>query len=517
MTTLDAAAVAGAGAEAIGAFRPVAAPSVPKAALAAAVSPRVQPALQRRRLWERRYARLLGFTDATIVVAVTGMTGWMTLASAQPRPDGLPNVARVTVLTTMVWLVMLVAFHTRLADILGSGSAEYKRVAHATGFAFGILAILFIVFQWRDVRMELIAALPIGLFALLLARWLWRRWLIVQRRSGLCANRVLIAGSAAEIEYVIRCLTRAGNLGYVVLGAVTRDASGERVVVDGRSYPIVGPMSVLAVHARELGADSVIVASRPEDDPDYIRRLSWDLEGTAAELILCSRLTDVAGPRISLRPMDGLPLIHVKIPEFEGGVHVLKRAMDIVVAGLALLPIALVTPLLALLISIDDRGPVFFRQTRVGRDGREFAMIKFRTMRTTAEAELDELRLANQGAGPLFKLKTDPRVTRVGAVLRRYSLDELPQFWNVLRGEMSVVGPRPPLPQEVTRYDGTIYRRLYLKPGITGLWQVSGRSDLSWDESVRLDLRYVENWSVMTDLMIMWRTAQVMARPKGAY
>jgi exopolysaccharide biosynthesis polyprenyl glycosylphosphotransferase len=276
-------------------------------------------------------------------------------------------------------------------------------------------------------------------------------------------------------------------------------------------------MDTVALHARDLGADSIIIASRPDDDPDFIKRLSWDLEGTAAELILSSRLTDVAGPRLSLRPLDGLPLIHVKIPEFEGGVHLLKRAMDIAVAVVALIPIAVAAPLIALMIKLDDHGPALFRQTRVGRDGREFQILKFRTMRTTAEAELGALRSHNEGAGPLFKLKRDPRITRVGSVLRKFSLDELPQFWNVLRGEMSVVGPRPPLPSEVTAYDGTVYRRLYIKPGITGLWQVSGRSDLSWEESVRLDLRYVENWSMLTDLMIMWRTARVMLRPKGAY
>jgi lipopolysaccharide/colanic/teichoic acid biosynthesis glycosyltransferase len=160
---------------------------------------------------------------------------------------------------------------------------------------------------------------------------------------------------------------------------------------------------------------------------------------------------------------------------------------------------------------------VFFSQQRVGRDGRVFTMFKFRTMAVDAEQRLSELRERNEGSGPLFKMKQDPRVTRVGRVLRKLSLDELPQFWNVLRGDMSVVGPRPPLPAEVTAYDGTVVRRLYVKPGITGLWQVSGRSDLSWDESVRLDLSYVENWSLMNDLQIMWRTARVMVHREGAY
>ncbi|WP_414683966.1 sugar transferase [Microbacterium sp.] len=468
-------------------------------------------------MWERRYARRLSLTDAAIVVTVTALAGVLDVLMAPAGAAELVHAARVTALTAPVWLLALALFRTRTTDAVGVGATEYKRVAHATGLAFGLLALLFIAFQWQDVRVQLFATLPVGLFALLVGRWIWRKWLLGQRAFGRYATRTIIAGTNDDIEYVIRSLERAGNRGYIVVGAATTEPMADGLIVDGRAYPVVGTIDSVAVHARELGADSIIVASRPAGDPDFIKRLSWDLEGTASELILSSRLTDVAGPRLSLRPMDGLPLIHVQIPEFEGGIHLLKRAMDIAVAALALIPIALATPVIALLIKLDDRGPAFFRQTRVGRDGREFGILKFRTMRTTAETELDALRAQNEGAGPLFKLKRDPRITRVGAVLRKFSLDELPQFWNVLRGEMSVVGPRPPLPSEVTAYDGTVYRRLYIKPGITGLWQVSGRSDLSWDESIRLDLRYVENWSVMTDLMIMWRTAKVMVTPKGAY
>jgi exopolysaccharide biosynthesis polyprenyl glycosylphosphotransferase len=210
-------------------------------------------------------------------------------------------------------------------------------------------------------------------------------------------------------------------------------------------------------------------------------------------------------------------MIKVQIPTYEGAKHILKRALDIVVSAIALVPIILITPILALLIKLDSPGPVFFFQERVGRDGKPFQIVKFRSMHADAEQRLAALKAVNEGSGLLFKMKNDPRITRVGRVLRKLSFDELPQFWNVLAGEMSVVGPRPPLPSEVSDYDGTVSRRLYIKPGITGLWQVSGRSDLDWDESIRLDLRYVENWSVITDLQIMWRTARVMIAPKGAY
>lgn len=476
--------------------------------------PRVEPALERRRLWERRYANRLRVTDTLVVLAAVGATTAATIAAAGTNAVAAWLVATATVLT---WLGMLWLGHTRSADIMGSGATEYKRVAHASGYAFGVLAIAFLVVQSQQLRLELLLALPAGTLALLVSRWSWRKWLLQQRRYGHYSKRAIVTGTRDDIEYVLRTLHEGGALGYTIVGTAPSDDRRDDVVVNGRSYVVVGAMGDVARHARVLGADSIIVANRPDDDPDFIKRLSWDLEGTAAELVLSSRVADVAGPRISLQPVDGLPLIQVKIPDFEGGRHALKRAVDIAVAGLALLPIAIVLPFIALLIWLDDRGPVFFRQTRIGRDGQEFSILKFRTMRTDAEQQLAKLEALNEGNGVLFKMKRDPRVTRVGAVLRKYSIDELPQFWNVLRGDMSVVGPRPPLPREVREYDGKVYRRLFIKPGITGLWQVSGRSDLSWEESVRLDLRYVENWSVMSDLMIMWRTAKVMVAPSGAY
>ncbi len=479
-----------------------------------ATAPRVQPGLERRRRWERRYARRVHATDTLIVLAATATTAGVDSVLAGHDVWAL---ARVAAATAFAWLVMLRLNHSRATEVFGSGATEYKRVAHATGFAFGLLAMLFVAFQWQGIQPQLLFALPIGLFAMLVGRWSWRRWLTGQRAYGHYASRAIVAGSRDDVEYVIRNLDQNGKSGYIVIGTTVSDDDISPVRVDGRTVPVVGAMSRTAMHAQELHADTIIVASRPDSDPDFIKRLSWELEGTAAELILSSRLTDVAGPRISLRPIDGLPLIHVAIPDFEGGKHSLKRAVDILFATMALIPVAIVAPFIALAIKLDSRGPVFFHQTRIGRDGREFQMIKFRTMKVNAEAELAKLQALNEGNGLLFKMKDDPRVTRVGKVLRKFSLDELPQFFNVLTGDMSVVGPRPPLPREVSDYQGKIFRRLYIKPGITGLWQVSGRSDLSLEESIRLDLRYVENWSITNDLMIMWRTAQVMVAPKGAY
>ena len=496
------------------AFVPVAAPRATRVTARTVVAPRMTPTLERRQLWERRYRMRLRVTDAAIIAAVTALT-----AVVQVFVLDTPGevVARGALLLVGVWFPMLSALSTRAAAVFGSGAAEYTRVAHASGLAFGIVAIVGVLGEWTGLRPLLLIALPAGMLGLLLARWVWRKWLLQRRRAGQYASRTVVAGDAEDVRYVIDSLRRSGETAYHVVGATLFDGDAAELQVDGDRYPVLGSVNTVATVATQFSADTIIVASRPDGDPDFVKQLGWQLEGTASELILSSRLTDVAGPRVSLRQVEGLPLIQVKIPTYEGGIHLLKRALDIVVAIAALVPIALLAPVLAVIIKADSPGPVFFRQERVGRDGRTFRMVKFRSMRTDAEQQLDALKEQNEGAGLLFKMKDDPRVTRVGRVLRKLSLDELPQFWNVLIGDMSVVGPRPPLPREVTDYDGTVYRRLYIKPGITGLWQVSGRSDLTWDESVRLDLRYVENWSVMNDLQIMWRTAKVMAQPSGAY
>ncbi len=264
-------------------------------------------------------------------------------------------------------------------------------------------------------------------------------------------------------------------------------------------------------------ADTVIVLSCPELDGDALRRLAWRLERAEVDLIVASALVDVAGDRTTIRPVDGLPMLHVEHPRLEGGARVVKEILDRVGAAVLL---ALLSPLLLTLavgIRGHSPGPVFFRQVRVGRDGQPFVMYKFRSMYLDAEARLAEVRHLNEHDGVLFKVRDDPRVTPVGRWLRRLSLDELPQLFNVLRGQMSLVGPRPPLPEEVATYPDDVRRRLAVKPGMTGLWQVSGRSDLPWEEAVRLDLRYVENWSLSFDLVIMARTVSAVARAAGAY
>ena len=282
---------------------------------------------------------------------------------------------------------------------------------------------------------------------------------------------------------------------------------------------MLGDLNTVTDIVRSCGADTVAVTSTAAFGPSEVRQLSWDLEDTPARLILAPAITNIAGARIHTQPVAGLPLIHVDRPTYRGANRILKRSFDII--GSVFL-IVVLSPLLltvAAAVKLTGDGPVFFRQDRVGLNGEVFRMIKFRSMQVDAEARLDKLRDEQRDAGNvvLFKLKNDPRVTPIGRFLRRFSLDELPQLFNVVAGDMSLVGPRPPLRSEVDRYRDHERRRMLVKPGITGLWQVSGRSDLTWQDSVRLDMYYVENWSITGDLVILWKTAKAVLSSTGAY
>ncbi|GAA1919383.1 sugar transferase [Microbacterium aoyamense] len=517
MTTIDEGQRLGADLAATGAqLHTPAVPATPAPIHAAAVAPTANVALENRLGWERAYRRRLRVSDTVVVLATTGLAAWIQIDTiAQVDLVDAPwQYGRVFLFTAAIWLLMLALFQTRSHRVIGQGT-EYRRVLHATGLAFGIAAIAFVIIQSQGIRTQLLIALPAGIAALLVSRWMWRRWLQRQRVAGHFVSKALVVGNRYDVEYVIESLKADGLQAYDVVGVILED--GGDLAVDGTTFGSVGTIDDVAARAEALGADSVILASLPDGDRGYVKRLTWQLEGTAAELSLSSPLVDVAGPRMSLRPVEGLPLIQVEIPRFEGGRHLAKRMLDIVVSSFFLIFVGLATPFIALAIKLDSKGPVFFQQPRVGRDGKTFPMFKFRSMIVDAEEMRHAIEAQNEGAGPLFKMKSDPRVTRVGAILRKFSIDEFPQFFNVLLGHMSIVGPRPPLPRETHHYANETYRRLFIKPGITGPWQVSGRSHLSWEESVRLDLRYVENWSVMGDLLILWKTVGTVLKPHGAY
>ncbi|WP_043630971.1 sugar transferase [Nonomuraea candida] len=396
----------------------------------------------------------------------------------------------------------------------GEGPEEFKAVFNGGVGLMAAVAIGAYATQADIARSFVMAMLPLALLATLYYRYRMRKYLHRRRTVGDYMRQVVAVGHRDSILDLVVQFRRQPYHGMEVVGACL-PAADHDVDLDG--IPVLGSFGDVADVVVRARADAVAVLACPELDGAALRRMAWSLETSGTDLFVAPALLDVAGPRISITPVAGMPLMHVGHPEFRGARRFVKTVFDRVVAGLALLVLAL--PLLAvgLLIRLTSEGPALFRQTRVGKDGTEFLVFKFRTMVVDAEQRKGALLEANEFDGVLFKMRNDPRITRVGAFLRKYSIDELPQLLNVVRGEMSLVGPRPPLLEEVAAYGADVRRRLVVKPGMTGLWQVSGRSDLSWEESVRLDLRYVENWSLILDLQILWKTWSVVTRGEGAY
>lgn len=474
----------------------------------------------RAETWLRSFAGRLRFTDTVIVVA-TVFTA-QTLRFGLTAEDMLPNVGTaleidiaytgVSIIVALGWLAALSIYGTRDTKVIGNGTSEYRRVADASLRFFGMLAILAFVFKLQIARGYLLLALPIGIFLLLVSRWLWRNWLAARREEGGFVRRALVIGEHDKAKHVAEQIAREPGSGMLMVGALTDSFHDE--VIPG--VPRIGGFDDVSSTISGIGADTMVFAGSDSISPARLREMGWDLEARRVDLIVAPALTDIAGPRIHARQVAGLPLIHVDYPSFTGIRYATKRAFDVVVSAMLLLLLSPVMAMIAMLVRTDG-SPALFRQQRVGHGGRDFAMIKFRSMTANAEHHLASLLDQNEGNGVLFKMKDDPRITKIGKILRRYSLDELPQLWNVLRGDMSLVGPRPPLASEVAHYGDWMRRRFLVKPGITGLWQVSGRSNLSWDESVRLDLYYVENWSLTTDFLLLWRTVRAVTKADGAY
>jgi exopolysaccharide biosynthesis polyprenyl glycosylphosphotransferase len=400
------------------------------------------------------------------------------------------------------------------ARFIGLGSDEFRRVLGATVSLTAALAVASYAAKLDLARGYLAVALPATGLLDLVARYLLRKRLHKLRRQGWCTQRVIAVGHAAAVADLVATLRRDSHHGLSVVAACVADPPPGGKIAD---VPVAGPLDGVTAAVRQFGADVVAVLSCPEIDGTRLRELAWELEKEGTDLCVAPALLDVAGPRTTIRPVAGLPVLHVDHPDLAGTRRVLKGFFDRILAGAALLLLGPVLVALAVAICCTDPGPALFRQTRVGRDGRDFTVYKFRTMVVGAENWKALLADRNQAHGVLFKMHRDPRVTRVGVALRRWSLDEIPQLLNVLRGDMSLVGPRPALPEEAERYGHHMRRRLAVKPGITGLWQVSGRSDLSWDEAVRLDVRYVENWSFALDLQILWKTLSAVLHGAGAY
>ncbi|RZQ65533.1 sugar transferase [Amycolatopsis suaedae] len=459
--------------------------------------------------WERGYRAWVVTSDlaATVVVvllgaAVVGWLGWRTSASWV--------LAAGTVLAVACALAAGRAWNKR---VLGEGAEEFRRLGRGLFSAGVLVGLAGLLTGALAVQPWVFVVIPaIGLVAFP-QRYVLRRLLHRARRRGGCLLPVMAAGSPDSVRDLITRARGASHVGWRVEAVCTADgAAGE---VGG--VPVVGGLAELADHVRRGGYRVVAITSDPYWTPERLRRLAWDLEGTEAEMVVAPVLMEVAGPRLNVSGVLGMPLLRVAAPTFTGGRRLVKEIVDRVASAALLIALSPLLIVIALAVRVTSAGPVIYRQRRVGRAGQTFTMYKFRTMVADADRVRAALRESNEGAGPLFKLRRDPRVTRVGGLLRRYSLDELPQLCNVLTGRMSLVGPRPPLPEETEAYAPEVRRRLLVKPGLTGLWQVSGRSDLSWDESVRLDLRYVEDWSLALDVVILWKTARAVLGGAGAY
>ncbi|MCB5283055.1 MULTISPECIES: sugar transferase [Micrococcaceae] len=472
------------------------------------------------REWARFLRRVLRGTDALLVAACVFAGFLVRFEGGQPLTGSLAdlNAAVIGAVLGILWVAALGLYRTRDTKILGAGTSEYKRVAAASGAVFGLLAVGLVAFRVQPASAFHLVSLPLGLVLLPGGRWTARRWYNSRQALGQFLVRAIVIGEPEDVRYVLKRISKKSGAVYEILGvALPGGRRGTTFDVDGRRVPVLSSTDDVVRTVGRCGAEAVIVAGPVPGGNQYIRELGWGLEEHKAELVLASSLTNVAGPRIHWRPVEGLPLMHVDVPRYSGAKHAFKRLLDIVVASAALALLAPLFLVLAIIVKHDSPGPVLFRQERVGKAGKPFRMLKIRSMVTDADAALAVLSGQNDGAGVLFKMHNDPRVTRCGRWMRRYSLDELPQFWNVLSGAMSLVGPRPPLQREVVGYERHTHRRLLIKPGITGLWQVNGRSDLPWDEAVRLDLYYVENWSIMGDVIIIWRTFRAMCVPAGAY
>ncbi|GAB3592749.1 sugar transferase [Angustibacter peucedani] len=472
----------------------------------------VARASRRRQRWARPWTTRAALGDALVAFSVFLVTS---VSLGTP-----PGAARLVVdvgaalLAAGVWCVTLWSVRAYDSRRIGQGPDEFGMVGRAALIWVCLLGLLSFAFRLGLPRRLVLVAIPVVALMTALYRYTLRRRLYADRARGHALARTLVVGTPSAVDDVVGDLATVPYHGYKVVGACVplvmsdTDLMGEISVLGGLSdipqVVIDNEVDVVIVAGSGLSASS-------------LRRLSWALERTGADLVVDPGLVEVTGPRLHMRPAAGLSLLHVESPDQHQGRVMAKTLLDRSL-GLAMFLVAL--PIIAAgaaAVRLTSRGPAFFAQERIGLDGRAFKFWKLRSMVNDAESQRLALLEKSDRDGLMFKMHADPRITRVGRFLRRFSLDELPQLWNVVRGDMSLVGPRPPLRVEYDSYHDAVHRRLRVKPGLTGLWQVSGRADLSWEESVRLDLRYVDNWSVSLDLQILWKTLRAVLRGSGAY
>ena len=452
-------------------------------------------------------ARLI-VTDIALVT--TAMAVGLLVSSRQTSwmIDPLLAIYGTPLAIGVLWMAVLMLRGSYDQRFVGLGTDEIRRVVSATLYTFAVVAGVSYLIRADISRAYAFVSLPLGLFLIVSSRFIWRRWLYAQRRQGNYLASTVVVGEMGTAAALARKLGDDSYAGYQVVATMGLPAGDRRDLLNWLD----------ALDKTLASTDASVVAIDPGDDSphDAIRQLAWRLEGRGVDLLISPGLLDVAGPRLSVRPASGLPLLHLDEAALSRPQRFAKRALDLFGSGIGILILSPVMLGCAIAVKVSSSGPVIFRQRRIGRAGQTFTMLKFRSMRMNADAERAALRGAADHTDPMFKLAEDPRVTPVGRVIRRWSLDELPQLFNVLGGSMSLVGPRPHPIDDVNRYEAEAFRRLALKPGMTGLWQVEGRSSLTWQEALQLDLYYVERWSLASDIVLLARTVGAVVRQRGA-
>jgi len=458
---------------------------------------------------------LADLAAVSIAVCVAWLVRFGTVSSGALAVD-----LGVAVALPFGWVLAALAHGAYDRRFLGTGTTEFRRLGRALITVLAAVAFVSFAGDLHVARSFLVVAMPPALLLTVGVRVLARHQLVRRRRAGAAMDSVLLAGCAASLPQLADALRRDPGAGLAVAGVcLPADEAADPHLVSALAElgaPVLGTLDDVREVALSCGARAVAVVAG-DMSSGAVRSIAWDIEGVGGELIVSSGLAEVAGQRLQVQSVGGAPLLRVDPPRFSGLSYHLKTVVDRLAAACALILLAPALLGLAAVVRLTSRGPALYRQERIGRNGIPFRMVKFRSMHVGADELVAELIDRNVADGPLFKIRDDPRVTRVGRWMRRFSLDELPQLLNVLTGAMSLVGPRPPLPSEVALYEGDVRRRLLVKPELTGLWQVSGRSDLSWREAVRLDLHYVDNWSLSLDLQLLARTARVVMQAKGAY
>ena len=456
--------------------------------------------------WKPKLRREIASVDFLVLLSVTVVN--LRIRFPQIWIDDLNNyeIKNIGIATVILssWIFVLWFNGSRDTNILGFGADEYKRLINAALFSFTFIAFISYIFKLEISRGFVLSIYPSGLISLFIFRRILRKRLLKSRNEGRYVSRVLLLHSG-EADPVEKRLLLAKHAGLNIVHKLQTKQSEE-----------FNHKQIVTV-ALTNNCDQILVGQSAIISASELRNLGWALEETSIDLVVAPAVTEIAGPRLKVSNVEGLPLLHLDQPVFSGSAKAAKRLLDLFLSAVGLILISPFLIVIALIIKSHDRGTVLYSQKRVGQNNKEFNVYKFRTMYEGSHEKRDEVMAQTNKDLRLAKSPNDPRITKPGTFLRRWSIDEIPQIINVFKGEMSLVGPRPPLAVEVNMYEKSERRRLLVKPGLTGLWQVSGRSELDWEDAVRLDLYYVESWSLTLDILILIRTAAAVWRGEGAY